>query len=335
VALGDRRIFTAASLRVSAGCSAGLRVLVPVEDFLVFRAVGLGAARPADWDGSARGVRVLRVLASDLAAAERVAGLFAVRKVRAVVAGLVDVLRVGSEVARLVPRALAVAFAARGAAVRVPRVAVAADFGRPGALRAVVEALARVVVVRVAVVRVDAARAGARVVGARFAAGAALARVVFFGAAALADAALVVRAAAGRAAAGRVALARLAGALAVRVVAALAGRVAFAAGFVAFGTLLAFAPSFLAAVERADAVVPVRVVRAVALRALEPAVRRPPARTAIARVRGLSFGVSVVMIGNLCSMEMMAWEGTGAGACRRADAERSDALSRTVERDAA
>ena len=237
--------------------------------------------------------RVLRVDARDFAAAERVAGLFAVRIERAVSA-LAVVLRVVPVDARFGPRAPVADFTVRAAPVRAVLVravlvrAVLVRAVRAGAFRVAV-AVVPVREVRVVAVRPDAARTVVRPAAARLVTGAAFARVVRFGAAALADAAacaLVVREVVARA-----------GALVVRV--------PFAAGLAALVVFADLAPSFLAAADRVDAVAPVRMVRAVLPRAPEPAVRRPPARAAMARVR-LPSVVSLLMIETLCLVEMMA-----------------------------
>lgn len=299
-ALGERRILTAASLREL----TGLRV-AGLDAVAVLRDVG----------ASARAAPVLRlpVVPSDFAAAGRDAGLFAVRVVRA--AGvLLPTLRVVPASLRLVARAAVADFGERvvvGLAVRT------------GVLRVLVDALARVAGVRlagvlVAAVLVDAARAaGARVEVAR--AGEARpvpARAVdrpptfrFAGAATFARVVLTVAAFAAvlapvfgpglalvlTAALPRVAGARLAGALALlaRVVGALVARGDFGAALAALG------PGFLEAGERVAAAVPVRVVRVVAARALVPAVRRLPARMAMARVRPASELSSLLMVGIL------------------------------------
>lgn len=301
VALGARRILTAASLRELTGLRvAGLEVVAVLRD--------VGA--------SARAAPVLRLpdVPSDFAAAERVAGLFAVRMVRAA-AVLVPVLRVVPESLRLVARAAVADFGER----------VVADLAaRTGVLRVLVGALARVAGVRVAGVlvdgvRVDAARAaGARVDAARagaarpvparaadrpptlrFAGAAVLARVVLTEAAfvpvltpVLGPGLALVLA---PIALPRVAGARLAGALAVlaRDVGALATRGDFGAALAALG------PGFFATADRVPAAVPVRVVRVVAARALVPAVRRPPARMAMARVRPMSELSSLLITGIL------------------------------------
>lgn len=290
-ALGERRILTAASLRVLAGLRvAGLDLVAALRD--------VGAA--------ARTAPVLRLpdVPSDFAAGERVVGFFAARLVlTALVAGL-----------RVVP-----------ASLRFARTAVAglgergvAGFARAGVLRALVDAFARVAGtrvagLRVAAVRVDAARAaGARVdvarAGAarpvparaaerppavRFAGAATLARVVLTAAALVPVLAPVfgpgLELAFTPVALPRVAGARFAGALAAfaRDVGALATRADFGA---------ALGPGFFAVPVRVAAVVPVRVVRVVAARALVPAVRRPPALIAMARVRPLSELSSLLMV---------------------------------------
>lgn len=245
-ALGDRRIFTAASLRDAA---AG-RDALPVE------ALGLRVV-----DVSARGVRGLRVLARVLAAADRVVGLLAVRMVRAVVL-FAAVFRGVAAAVRAPPRVPA------GLARLVAGFAV-----RTGAFRAVVDTrfgAARVEAARLVVVRLPAAR---------FAGAAALARVVFFGAAL---AAVLVVLAAVRFTGVRVALARVA-------VALVAVRGVFAAALPGLG------PGLVAVVDRVVFAAP-RVVRVVVARALLPAVRRPPARMAMARVRLPSELFSLLMI---------------------------------------
>lgn len=242
-ALGDRRIFTAASLRDAA---AG-RDALPVE------ALGLRVV-----EVSARG---LRVLARVLAAADRVVGLFAVRMVRAVVL-FAAVFRGVAAAVRAPPRVPA------GLARLVAGFAV-----RTGAFRAVVDTrfgAARVEAARLVVVRLPAAR---------FAGAAALARVVFFGAAL---AAVLVVLAAVRFTGVRVALARVA-------VALVAVRGVFAAALPGLG------PGLVAVVDRVVFAAP-RVVRVVVARALLPAVRRPPARMAMARVRLPSELFSLLMI---------------------------------------
>lgn len=271
-ASGARRIFTAASLREA----AGLRALAFGSLFAV----------------SARGERVLRALElpRDLAGAERVAALFAVRVVRAVLLFAVVLRAVAVAAAGRLTLPVLAGFAARVVlGVRVARVAVAVFVVRAGALRAVVAAFARVAGARVVVVRVVAARPVALAGAARFfAAGAALARVVFLAPALVA---VVLEAAAFvRVVAARVVLTRL--------VAGLAARVVF--GLVA--AFVGFALAFLAAAERADAAGVLRVVRAVAPRALLPAVLRPPARTAMARVRRPSVLPSMLMMQILCRM---------------------------------
>ena len=172
--------------------------------------------------------------------------------------------------------------------VRAARVAVVAFAVRAGVLRAAVGAFARVAGARVAAVRVVAARPVARAGAARFfAAGAAFARVDFV-AAVLVVAALDAVAFVTRGVVARVVFARLA--------AGFAARAAFGFG----AALVDFAPSFFAAAERADAVGALRVARAVELRALLPAVRRPPARIAMAQVRLPSVLPSLLMMGVLC-----------------------------------
>lgn len=227
------------------------------------------------------------MLLDDLAAADRAAVLVAVRVVRAVLL-LAAVLRVVAGALRAAAagaRFAGLALPARVAAVdRVPRSLVADFVERAGVLRAAGLAFALVLPVRLAAARgaaarVVAVRAVVRLGAARFAAGAALARVVFF-AGAFAAAVLVVRLADAR----------------VVLAAALVDD-PFAADDV-FGAAFDFAAGFFAADEAA----PVRVVRAAALRALVPAVRRPPARTAIARVRPPSVVVSLLMIRILCSI---------------------------------
>ena len=265
---------------VGSTAARAVRVLV--------RVAGLSAA-------SERVVRILRVEAWDFTAAEWGAGLLAARVERPVSAFAV-VLRAVSADVRFVPRALAADFVVRVAAVR----AVVARAVRAGAFR-----------VAAAVAPVRGARAGgvglaaARVV-VRPAARVVLARVA---------GALVARVAAARVVAVRV--------VAVRVLAARAGafavRVLFAAGLavlVDFGDLAA---GFLVATDRVDAVAPVRVVRAAVLRAPEAAVRRPPARTAMARVR-LPSVVSLLMIETRCLMEMVA----GCEDCRPTRAATGD-----------
>lgn len=320
-ALGARRVLTAASLRELTGLrAAGLEVVAVLRD--------VGA--------SARAAPLLRLpdVPSDFAAAERTAGLFAVRMVRAAV--LVPVLRVVPASLRLVARAAVVDFGER---------VVAGLVARTGVLRVLVDALARLAGARVAAVlvaavlvaavlvegvrvdaaraagaRVDAARAGAARVPARAAerpptfrfAGAALfARVVLTAAAfvpvfgpgfapALAPIALP------RVAGARLAGARLAGARLVAAPAVLARDVAALATRGDFGAALAgLGPGFFAAADRVPAAVPVRVVRVVAARALVPAVRRPPARIAMARVRPLSELSSLLITGILFRLSEM------------------------------
>ncbi|MGI4983923.1 MAG: hypothetical protein ACRYGL_11470 [Janthinobacterium lividum] len=265
-AFGERRIFTAASLRVAAGLLA-----VVLAAGAVLRAVGV----------SARGVRVVRLAVAVFAADARGVALRAVRDVLVFAAGL----RVVGDAAR---------FGVRAVAALVVRDDVAAGFAvRVGVLRAVVVALARVVpvraaAVRVVVLRVEAARAVVgrlvlRVAAVRLAGAAAFARVVFFGAA-LVAAALV------RGAAVRVVLARVVDAFVVR-------------GAFAAATALGFGPGFFVAVVRAAGLATARVVRAVVPRALLPAVRRPPARIAMARVRRPPVVSSLLMLGIPCSIE--------------------------------
>ncbi len=269
------------------------------------RAAGFSAA-------SERVVRALGVDAWDFAAAERVAGLLAVRVERAVSA-LAVVLRAVAADVRFVPRALAADFVVRVAAVR----AVVARVVRAGAFRVAV-AVGPWRVVRAVAVRPDAARVVVRP-AARLVAGAAFARVVRFGAAAFAEAAaLVVRAGVravfarvvdalvARVVVARVVVARVVGVLVLAArTGAFAVRVLFAAGLAGLVDFADLAPGFLAAADRVDTVAPVRVVRAVVLRVLEAAVRRPPARTAMARVR-LPSVVSLLMIETLCLVEMVA-----------------------------
>lgn len=269
---GARRIFTAASLRDPAGLRAA--------------AVGSGLAAV-----SLRGGLVLLadLLPRDLAAAERAAGLLAVRIVRAV--EVFDmVLRAGVAAERRGLAALAGLDARVVLGVRAVRPAVVAFAARAGVLRAAVDAFARVAGVRVDAVRVVAARPVARVGAARFfAAGAAFARVDFAADVLVAALAPVVFVA--RVVVTRVVFARLA--------TGFAARAAFGFGAAFAG----FAPSFFAAAERADAVGALRVTRAVELRALLPAVRRPPARIAMARVRLPSVLPSLLMMGVLCSCD--------------------------------
>ncbi|WP_428376604.1 hypothetical protein [Lichenicoccus sp.] len=94
----------------------------------------------------------------------------------------------------------------------------------------------------------------------------------------------------------RFVVARVAAALVVRFAGALAVRVAPA--LAAAGRDVAdLPPSFLAAADRAAGVLAVLVVRATELRLPVPAVRRPPAFTAIALARGLGvFELSSVLI---------------------------------------
>lgn len=232
------------------------------------------------------------------AATDRAGALFAVRVVRAVLV-FAAVLRV---VAAAGLRAVAVAarfdgpvFVARAAVVdRAPRSVVADFVVRAGALRAAGLAFAfvlparlaaaRAVAARGAAVRVVATRAVVRPVAARFAVGAALARVVFFGAV-FAAAVLVVRAAEAR----------------VVLAAVLPPVVEPFAVDAVFGAAFDLPPDVFDVDERSDAAAPARVVLAAVPRALVPAVRRPPARTAIARLRRPSV-VSLLMIRILCSI---------------------------------
>lgn len=263
-ALGERRIFTAASLRVAAGLLADDLL---VDDLLVddLLADGLLAAGVVFRvvDASVRGLRALGAL---FAADDRGAALRVVR----------DVLLLAAAGLRAVVDAAR--FGVREAAAFVVREGAVAVFaGRVGVLRAGVAVLARVVPVRAAevrvVLRVDAVRAVAgravvraavvRAAAVRFAGAAAFARVVAFGAALVADALVLV-------AAVRVVLAR--------VVDVFVARGAFAAA-------LAFGPGFFAV-----------VVRGVVPRALLPAARRPPAFIAMARVRRPPVVSSVLML---------------------------------------
>lgn len=145
-------------------------------------------------------------------------------------------------------------------------------------------ALARAAGVRVDVVRAVVARPLVRVGAARFfGAAAVFARTGFFAAVLVAvvlDAAAFVV----RGEADCVVFTRLGAGFAARAA------FGFAAAFVDLG------PGFFAAAERADAVGALRVVRAVELRALLPAVLRPPARTAMARVRLPSVLPSLLML---------------------------------------
>ncbi|MGI4880967.1 MAG: hypothetical protein ACRYG4_26190 [Janthinobacterium lividum] len=307
-ALGERRILTAASLREA----AGLRLVVLAAG-LAARLVGV----------SVRGARPL--LATDFDAADRAAGPFAVR----VAGDFAAVLRVVAVAARLLPRAVVVALAERVAVVvRALRVVVADFTARAEVLRVPVVALepeapvrpagVRVVAARVAAgrveadrveagrfaigcfeagravaeraegVRVDAARPVGRLVAARLVVVAVLAGLVFL-VAPLATL-LVAAPLAVRVAGARVVLARV-------VVAALVAREVFGAAF-------GLAPGFFAAGERVDAVAPLRVDAVaplrVVLRALVPAVRLPPARTAMARLRVPSVLLSLLIVKVLC-----------------------------------
>ena len=260
--------------------------------------------------GALRVLPVLRLpaLLRDFAVAERVAGFGAVRVVRAVVL-FAAVVRVAADAGRRVVRAVLAALLVRAAA-GLARVVVA-DFGarlvvadlvaRAGALRAVVVAFARVGAVRVDGVRVEVARlVVARVVArpvtaravdlpaaVRFAGAAAFDRAVFAAPVLLP---VLVAPALARVAGVRADFATVLEAVLLPLAAALATRGFFAAGF------SDFAAAFLAGVERVLLVVPLRVVRAVVPRAVVPALRRPPARTAIARVRRPSDPFSVLMV---------------------------------------
>lgn len=272
-ASGERRIFTAASLREAAlpDTAAVLRVVR-----VVVSARGLRVAVVADL--VARPAVVLRVVLGRpgplrALVAARAGVLRATAAARGLRAGALDA-------ARLAPRAgaaLAVRVVDR-VGVLVARVAgraavlVVAFLVEPALAAPILDDAVRVAVALRAVVLVAAAlRAGAaRVAATRFA---------------------VVRVPVARLVVGRVAtalVARFAGALAavrVPVFAAVAREVA---------DLL---PSFFAAADRAAGVFAVLVVRATEVRLPVPAVRRPPALTAIALARGPGvFELSSVLI---------------------------------------
>ncbi|WP_419730500.1 hypothetical protein [Lichenicola sp.] len=310
------------------------------------RDVAVCVASSCAVDAVPRAAPVLRLplLARDFDAAGRVAEAFVVRGVVPFAA----VVRVADAAGRRPVRAVLAAFVVRAVAGFAR--AVVADFearpvavalaARPGLLRAVAVAFARVAAGRddagrVALVRVEVERADVArlevvrvvarpvpvvdlVAAVRFAGAAALPRVVFTAAVLLAVRVPgLARVAGARVAFETVfapALAPVFAPVLLPAVAAFATRGAFAAGLPAFAPAFvptfapdftldfapaftpAFVPTFFAAAERAPAVAPLRVVRAVVPRALVPAVRRPPARTAIARVRGPSDSFSVLMV---------------------------------------
>lgn len=266
VGLGDRRIVTAASLRVAAVLRvvAGFAPLRPVPTLVpVLVPLAARGLRVAAAGFSARTLRRVVVLAAVLRAVAVARGLLAAPRVAVARVGVlrpVDAVRavlrfgVAAFAVRVEARAVDFAVAAR------PRVAGAAAVLRAGVLRA---AAVRPPVLRVAAV---------------------LLRV-----------AVVLRAA-------------------VVFVAVLAARVPEVLDAVRVGALAVLVVprvavdlpvDFLAAVERVAGALVVRAVRDVVLRPVVAAVRRPPARTAMARV---------LRPGVLSSSLLMMWSLPGGSA---------------------
>ncbi|MCQ8279665.1 hypothetical protein NFI95_14565 [Acetobacteraceae bacterium KSS8] len=285
------------------------------------RVVAAGVLRAAAKDAD-----VARVAAGLADRVVRVAGFVAAAALRVVVP-VVRLVALRVVVARFAGVARTARFVAVAEAVRL-----AGADARAGVLRVLVAAFARVAVVRAArvagalraaVVRVVVVRfvtvalrvAGLRVAVARVVlAGVLVARVVFVVAVRPVEAARVVRAVAARVLVVRVAVARvvLAGAFVARVVFTAALREPgfgpglaperagdLVADFAAprVEVLVALAGALLAVFFAGAAVRPVagRLARAALVRAVVPATRRPPVRTAIARLRRPSVFSSLLM----------------------------------------